>query len=269
MMYNKKPMRARLPQWLAMVIGISFVILLWAASLYLVAKALALGIPPKTLPSSSDLMTLFFGTSALSLTLFSFFLAGLGLVGWQTLKQNISEGVETAMHGRLQSLQNEMRGRVLSSMALFMGLMHSDPLRLEQQDESREYLAEAVQMSYEAYKLLKEADSDGRYMALNNFVYFSCLGGQDHRRAFLLESARTLKSVGEERNYLEAQLTYCRVILQFSSNLEDIAEAHSTATSLLKAALNERQRKEATFYVASLKAKLEAQSRASNSDPVV
>jgi ABC-type multidrug transport system fused ATPase/permease subunit len=252
--------RINFQKWLSLIFLVSIIAFLWASSFYLVTKAFALGIPTKSLPGQSDLMTLFFGASSLSLTLFSFFFAALGFIGWQSLKQSIGEGVETAMQDRLKSLQSEMRGRILNSVALFIGLQHSDPLRLEQ-DENKEYLAEAVQYSYEAYRLLEGIDITAKYMALNNFVYFSCLAGQDHRRGFLLESARTLKTVGEERNYSEAQLTYCRAILQFSSNPEEIADAYSTAVALLKVALTERQRREASFYIASLKGKLEAQGK--------
>lgn len=254
---DRANVKAKLPQWLVVSTGISFMVFLWTASFYMVTKALAMSLPPKAVPDQSDLMTLFFGASSLALTLFSFFFAGLGLIGWQSLKQNISEGIEDAMHGRLQSVQDEMRGRILNSIAIAIGVMHSDPLRLEQRDDQKEYLADAVDYSQQAYRLLKKVDGTAQYMALNNLVYFSCLYGQEHRRDFLLESARTLRALGEERNFLEGQLTYCRVILQFGSNIKDIADAYSTATSLLKAALTERQRKEANFYVAGLSAKLE------------
>jgi hypothetical protein len=92
-------------------------------------------------------------------------------------------------------------------------------------------------------------------MALINLVYYSCLHGDDLRRDELMIQAREVKKVGQQYANPPALLTYCRAVLQYGSR-EDLHDALSVAKLTQEMELTERQKKEATFYVASLTDKL-------------
>jgi hypothetical protein len=253
-----------IPRLLIIVVVVSLVLLLWASSFYVVMAALRLGVPAGNLPSLGDMATLLFGASSLALILFSLLIGGVAIIGWQSLKQDVRKEIEAATHERINALELELRGRVLAAIGLMLGVLHSSPDRLEQ-DGQGGYLSEAVQHCEEAYKLLKGLKGNAKYMALNNFVYYSCLSGDTEKRDYLLAQAQVLKRVGQEKDYLEALLTYCRTILQFGTRTEELSDAHSMATALLRRDLTERQKKEVTFYVTSLAKKLPAKSTTTKS----
>jgi hypothetical protein len=251
-----------MPRWLVILLGMSAVLLLWAGSFYFVVAALrraslAQG-PP--LPAPGELMTLLFGASAISLGLFTIFAGGVAIFGWQSLKQDIAKDVRVSLHKQIDALERELRGRVLAAIGMVLGLFYVRAEKSPHDEETSEradFLAEAVQHCWAAYKLLKDLEGNGKYMALNNFLYFSAVQGATASRDFLLDKAKELKRVGEEKSHWEGLLTYCRVILEFSDSIEELKGAHLLASQLdKKSELTNRQKREAASYAASLSARL-------------
>ncbi len=145
---------------------------------------------------------------------------------------------------------------MFSIFGFMIGALHSNPNQLDQ-GEHKDYLSEAVDHCRRAYNILKEIGGSAKYSALNNLVYYSCLAGEEMARDYLLEQAQLLKKIGQEKNFPDFLLTYCRVRLQYSANIDELQDARSIANALLHASqINERQRREATFYVASLSEKI-------------
>ena len=221
-------------------------------------------------PSSSDLATIFFGASSLALIIFSLLLAAAAIIEWQSLKadvKNVTDAAEKSLErvrnleekvrGRLNSLEQEIRGRVDSVMGLMFGTLHSDPLKLEQQEEKKDYIAEAVYFCQNGYNKLKDLEGYGKYMALNNLVFFSCLLGREAKRDLYLEQARELRDVGRKFDAAAYLLTYCRAALTYATEPAALKEALATAEELtLEAKPTNLQKLEAAFYAASLRAKI-------------
>ncbi len=259
---SKPEVREDLVQRYAPAICRGLIAFLWTASLLLVIACLHLGIPAKSLPSLGDMATLLFGASSIALIIFSLLIGGIAIAGYQTLREGVKKDIEAATQQRFQNLEKELRGRVISAIGLITGTLYSKPEKLVQDPSDREYLSEAVHYCSEAYKLLKDVGGNAQFMALNNLAYYSCLHTSGDKpdpllRDDILKMARKLREVGQEKHYPEALLTYCRAILQFSSDYTEVDEAHSIAESLLGKELTSRQRKEVTFYVTSLKSKLQ------------
>jgi hypothetical protein len=250
----------RVPRWLLLLLVVSSVLALWAVAVYAVVAALALHTPTKSLPTLGDMATLLFGASSLALILFSLLIAVAAIVGWQTLKNEVRKEIEASTHQRIKTLEKELRGRVLTTIGFMIGALHSNPDQLEQ-DEHKDYLSEAVWYCQQGYDVLKDVRGRGKYMALNNLVYYSCLYGKELKGSSLLKEARILKEIGHKYNAPALLLTYCRVILQRGLDKKEFREAKLISTDLLNAELTERQKKEATFYVASFTTKLAAESK--------
>jgi hypothetical protein len=246
----------RLPQWSLILLVTSVVTLLFSGSFFIVMSALTLGDPAESLPDVGHLATILFGASSLALIIFSLLVAGVAVSGWQTLKNDVRKEVEAATHKRIDILEKEFRGRSFSIFGFMIGALHSNPNQLDQ-GENKDYLAEAADHCRKAYNILKEIEGNAKYTALNNLVYYSCLSGEETARDYLLEQAHILKKIGQEKNHPDSLLTYCRAILQYSSNINELQDARSMGSSLLRTSLtSERQKKEANFYVASLTDKI-------------
>jgi hypothetical protein len=245
------------PRTLPIVFGISLIVLIWVLSLYVLLKALWLGVPPKVLPSQGEMATLLFGASSLALFLFSFAFAGFSVIGWQSLRRTVYDELEAIMLKRAEVLEKEVRGRVLAGLGMIIGVLHSNPDQWEQADENKEYLPEAILYSREAYELFKDVEGNAKYMALNNLVYLSCLNDEDGNRAFLLNAARELYRVGLKLDSIDFLLTYCRVILQFEADVHEMREAFLISSDLrARKELTPRQKREAEFHATALHQKL-------------
>jgi hypothetical protein len=258
------PKKSALPIRLKIWMGASLVAILWGCTFYLVVAALREGVPPLTKTNSlADIATLAFGTSGVALAVFSLLVGGAAIAGWQQLKQGVRNEVEEAMQERIVNLEKELRARVLASIGMVLGLFYArmDPEQnLDTQklrEERADYLAEVVQHCLSAYKMFKELPGTGKYMALNNLVYFASIQGEMSTRSFILEKARELRTVAEERNFWEGLLTYCLAVLQFSSDLVEVGGAQSLASELAgKRELTDRQKREAATTATSLANKL-------------
>jgi hypothetical protein len=200
--------------------------------------------------------SLLFGASSLALFIFSILIGVVGIIGYQTIRNGIRGDIEASTNERINSVERELRGRVLSVIGFMIGALRSNPAQLIQDEESKDFLSDAVWYCQQGYDILHENKARGRLMALNNLVYFSSMYGEDIRPEELLRYARELKQVGQKYKNPPAFLTYCRVVLQCSSDPEELRDAHTVATATLRMDLTERQKKEATFYVTSLNDKL-------------
>ena len=236
---------------------------LWSGSLVMVFASLRLGVPAGAeLPSLGDMATLLFGASSVALIIFSLLIGGIAIAGYQTLKEGVKKDIEVSMRERINELERELRGRVIAAIGLMSGTLYSKPEQLVQSEEDKDYLSEAVQYCDDAYRILKTLPGNVQYMALNNRAYYSCLlkGGDKVRdplfEGALLQDALELKKIGRDKNFTEALLTYCRVILQFGTDPGEIQEAYDIAKVLQVRELTPRQKKEVTFYVTHLAKKL-------------
>lgn len=247
--------KTRIPRKLLYAFMWTFIVAIWAISFCLVMWALQGGLPENKLPSIGDMATLLFGASSLALLLFSFVISAIAILGWQSIKEEIRKSIEITTHARISLVERELRGRVLTVIGFMIGAQHSDPDKLEQ-DKHKSFLSEAVWYLQKGYDILKGTEGRGRYMALNNLVYYTCLYGDDLKRDWLLKQARDLKDLGQELNWPVALLTYCRVICQLSTSETELRDAHSIALATEKRDLTDLQKKEAKFYVDELSRKL-------------
>ncbi|HKI03971.1 MAG TPA: hypothetical protein VKK31_18465 [Thermoanaerobaculia bacterium] len=163
---------------------------------------------------------------------------------------------------KTHQLEEEIRGRVHSVMGNMIGTLHTDPTIDEQSPENQDYLAEAVYFSTKGYERLKALPGNGKYVALNNLVYFSTLLRTQARRADLLRQARELLAVGREFEHLPYStpylMTYARTILVYGSDRDEIQEARGTVQEILaKGGLPNRLEREARYIETSLSAKLQ------------
>jgi hypothetical protein len=258
--------QAKLVRWVQIILGMSVVLALWALTLFLLRSALALQVPQGN-PASGDLGTVLLGTSGIMLGVFTVLVGGLAIFGWQALKESTRKDVEASTNKRIGLLENELRGRALAAIGVAYSLTSS--ISSERKEDEREEAARAdllvyvVEICERAYKLLKDLEGNGKYMALNNYVFLSCVLSSMRRttgktRSFLLAKAGELKRVGHEKSYWPALLTYCRAILEFSDSAEEVTHAQALAIELSQEGeLTNSQKTEATAYVASLTKKRE------------
>jgi hypothetical protein len=215
-------------------------------------------------PSLSDLATIFFGASSVALIIFSVLLAGAAIIEWQSVKETIKQATEAANRaadaasGRIGNLEKEIRGRVDSLMGLMLATVHSDPLALKQKEEKKDYIAEAVYYCQQGYDRLEDVEGYGKYMALNNLLFYSCLLGKEAKREVFLEQSLRLRNVGHKFKAAAYLLTYCRVLLTYSNDLGALNEALAIAEQEIPDETNPTplQKLEAARYVIWLREKI-------------
>ncbi|HSK74946.1 MAG TPA: hypothetical protein VLQ45_00695 [Thermoanaerobaculia bacterium] len=128
-------------------------------------------------------------------------------------------------------------------------------------DLERNLIQEAIYVSEQGYRELKEVKSKGQYAALNNIVYYSCVLRLDEKREELLSRGREIKEIGENNRHLQWSvpyfITFCWVILIYGVDTGEVAEALKIGEEILKREeITSFQKYEATDLVASLKEKL-------------
>jgi chaperonin cofactor prefoldin len=152
----------------------------------------------------------------------------------------------------------EFRARATTIMGFMIGTLHSDPLKQVQEPENRDYLAEAVYLCQKGFNDLREMDGEGKYMALNNLVYYSTLLGVDDNTELLLEQAREIKSYAEKAKHAPPYiLTFCRAVATYGSDLNELKEALFLADRISTSDVTAMTKTEATHVVASVKKKIE------------
>lgn len=206
-----------------------------------------------------DLMTVLFGASSLALFVLSLFIAVLAIFGWQTLQENIRKSVEDStkkitdnlVKDKIEPLENELRGRVLSILGFVIGETSIDPDTFE--PKSRDRLRDAVINSQKGYNILQKVGGPAEYLALNNLVFYSALVGDKSKAKFVLDKARLLRDVGQKHDNQNLLLTYVRAVIEFGAEPGDIGEARTIAQGILSnSRSSDQERREAKQYLASL-----------------
>lgn len=239
-------------RWLLIACVLSVLVLIWAAAFRLVAGAMSHfagaggGAPSASL---SDLATLLFGSASLALILYSFLTSILAIFGWQGIQEKIRDSVQKETSEKLRLLEQESRGRVLSGLGFMIGELSSSPDSLAPLDRGR--MRMAVDLCRAGYASLKGTHERAELNGLNNLVYYSAQLGQPADGLLLLEDARVLRRKGQELNAPNLLLTYCRVVLGYSSDPKERAEALTIVSDLAGRNLSEREEKEAKLYLAS------------------
>lgn len=243
---------------------ITFMALIWVVVIAVFAWSLQkMGNINVEVQDLSSLSTILFGATSSGIVMFSVLVTIAGFIQWHRTKDSLRQEIEKNLESRLINIDQELKGRAANTIGFLIGTLNSNPEFLIQSDSNKAYLAEAVQHCQHAYDLLKRIPGGGKYNALNNLVYYSCLYGEDLDSSTLLTHAKKLRKIGEDDSTqtLSCRLTYCRVILQLSSDLRQVEDALSLTDHILSmreaTALRKR---EATFYRASLEEKMNALS---------
>ncbi|HVF60969.1 MAG TPA: hypothetical protein VNJ70_14275 [Thermoanaerobaculia bacterium] len=255
-MRDDKPNPDRGPKWrYALVLGL--ITLIYCVSFASVVIAFRMGVPPGDPLDFGDFATLQFSSVGIGLVLISLIAAAVALLGYDKLKSDLRKEVEASTSGRIHALEQELRGRAYAIYGLLLGALH---LARTQADEEGDYLKEATFLSRKAYETLKNLEGTGKYMALNNLVYYSCLLGDESKADLLLQQARELRDVGqkyEDSAYISPYLlTFCRAVSTYGSDPKEIRQALSITEIVEKRSLTSLQKKEAADIAASLRAKL-------------
>jgi hypothetical protein len=245
----------QLGNWKFWIFMIILFFLIWLASIGIVTFPAKLHHPVASI-EWSDLITTLFGASSVALVVLSLIIAVMAVFGWQTIKDTINQKVESSTQlrlketqERLDKLENELKGRVISVLGHALGLISTDPKRKEPLDRDR--LWEAVRHCQIGYEMLEKSEEKTYVMALNNLVYYSAVHGDASKRNFLLENARRLREWGEARHgATNLLLTFCRAVLRFCDTKDkDFLDGCRIADSLAKNEdLPKNQREEAGFY---------------------
>jgi membrane protein implicated in regulation of membrane protease activity len=231
--------------WRGVTIALVFSVLLliWLASFYLATTGFA-ALPKIT--TIWDLTAILFGAAQVSLFVISILIGFLTIVGWQAVERKISEAVEKVTKKRLANVENEARGRSFAIMGYVIGENSITPDYAGFTNEER--LREAIRYCDQAYNFLKGTDLPAEFLALNNFLGYSCALGETARRGYILECARKLRKAAEEHASWNLQLTYARTVFKFSLEPQEIAEACSIVRDVLSnSQLNEKQKREAEY----------------------
>lgn len=115
------------------VFVLSFIVLTWVFSLYLVKR----GVAPQSNPA--DQASTLFGAAQVSLFILSIHIGIVTVLGWQFIEGMIRRAVEEVTNKRLEALENEARGRSLAVLGYVIGensvkADFSGPNDLERQD---------------------------------------------------------------------------------------------------------------------------------------
>jgi hypothetical protein len=235
-----------------LIVLVMVILLVWAFSLWVVTLALSTPVQKLDL---ANVFTVLFGASSIALFILSLLVALVAIIGWQSLKDHIKQGVSEEVAGvkeemkkTTESLENEVRGRVWTVLAYDMAQASLDPETLE--PSNRQKLEDAVRMFETASQYLQHLSESTRIMGLNNILYYSCalgLRGQEHR---FLKQARTLRDLGQEHKSINLQLTACRVFLQYSTDSRERKEAVRLLEAILSQEnISSADKKEAQAYL--------------------
>jgi hypothetical protein len=251
-----EPIRAKVKRWLERIFHLGGVAaLLWSLSIWIMVHILNGPIPPvRATVASVDFESLVFGASSVALIIYSVIIGIVAFFGYDYLKRDTASEVQAATRERMDTLEKELQGRVSMVTGLILGVINSTSEK--QTDEDRlGYLAEAVFHCEKAYAAFSSINIDVQYVALNNLLYYSCALGKGYKKELLLDKAEELRIYSQRITWPEGLLTYCRAMLDLSDDPDKIESAYRIASSLLTENLTERQRNEATIYVASLRGK--------------
>jgi hypothetical protein len=230
----------------------------WSFSIFTEASASL-----KTIPDMGSLFTALFGASSIALFILSLLVAGLAIVGWQSVKEYIEERVEKTatdksrqldqvIRDNTQALEKALRGRVATILGYTIGEMSLKPGSFEVQYNDR--LSEAVEQCKEGYKFLKEVGGGAEYLGLNNLVFYTCLleeGRPKEDEEWMLASARKLLVAGQEKRSNMLKLTACRVLLEHEASSDEKRRARNILEAIAsgRTPASIRETNEARFYL--------------------
>lgn len=239
-----------LEDWLKLITRVMYVILVfsllilvWLKSFHLAATSYA-ALPD--IKSGGDLSAILFGSAQVSLFVISILIAILTIFGWQAVEHKIQESVRNETKERLATLEKEVRGRSLGVLGYTLGEANvkddfSDPINSER-------LREAIGFSDQAYTILKDSALPVEFMALNNFLIYSCALKDKSRRGYIVELAHKLRRAAEEHDNPNLLLTYCHTIVEFSLEPKEKEEASSVLRDIVERDdINDKQKREIRF----------------------
>ncbi|HWN42397.1 MAG TPA: hypothetical protein VNW71_09250 [Thermoanaerobaculia bacterium] len=233
---------------------IGFILLTWIAAFAIVETSDIADL------GTTDLISIMFGAASLALFVFSIFIALLAIVGWQAVKDIIEERVEAATQERVkllkaetttrvETLENELRGRAFSAMGYLlaeMSLSQKEPFEVVDRDR----LSEALVLCEKGYNFLRRVGPGPEFMSLNNFVHYSLIYDDVERTGFLLEQARRLKVGAQEHNVGHVLMTACGAILRYGKEPNEISEAREILEGITQNTnYSDKKRREAKFYL--------------------
>ena len=223
--------------------------LLWFSSFLYVKNSYVCAEPVGNL---SDVL---FGASSVALSLVTLIIAVVALFGWQFVGKSLEKvSQETA------SLGNEYKGRMMSALGYFVGEVNKAEDSIGARDEHK--MKEAVDLCQKGYEFLSATEGPGRFMALNNLVYYLCVYGKtdgkaDYRRDFILSSADELMRMGQKKDSINLQLTACRAMVQYPIDVKKAIYAYELLGKIkLNPAASELEKKEAAQYLEAFKGQL-------------
>ena len=235
-------------RWLQIIVGCAVIILVSIASFYLSVKARKVTPPVGSL----ELTQVLLATASLALFVFSILIAIFAaFFGWKTIQGIVNEMVASSMHSKVNLLESELRGRVISVMGHLIGEMSINQNSLEPLDKER--LREAVSHCQQGYEYLKRVGGPAEFVGLNNLIYYSCISEDGKRKDFLLEQARSMKKECEAHDLTEANenllLTAYRAILQYSSSDDEKRRVRSVLREIAASSNSVRHRREAGIHL--------------------
>jgi membrane protein implicated in regulation of membrane protease activity len=259
-MVNPEPVEVKVgkPRWLQITLGIMLVLFLFALSLLLMAIAVRDDVLTGSVPESSDLMTLLFGASTISLGVFALLAGGFALFGWGYLKENVKKEVEESLRERIHAVEKELRGR--SNMILGYVIGENSVAADGRSPSDKERLREALLYCEGAYTLLKDSGLAVEFTALNNYLYYSCILGEadTYRQDYLLQAAERLREAAVDHSSQNLLLTHARTVLKFSDDPKLLKQARAFVAHIAKSAtlneitLNEKQSREVKYLTSLL-----------------
>lgn len=162
----------------------------------------------------------------------------------------------SSMEKKYAEIEKEIRGRADAVTGNLIGTLHSVPTAEYQSEDDQAYLMEAVHHAQHGFEGLKDLPGNGKYMALNNLVYYTCLLRQQGNREETLSQAKTLRDIGKQykdRPYAAPYLmTYARVMLVYGTERDELLEALGMIQGVLDMGITKLSRREAEFIERSL-----------------
>lgn len=229
-------------KWFYLIGG---VLLLWALVIALMVGAF------RGTGTAVEVTNILLSSVNVGLILFSLVIAGAAMFGWQSVKTEIDEAVERRF-GRGSALaMQEIRGRIYSATGTMQGDLSADPTWKQLEPLNPERAALAAELCRQGYLALKDLGEGPELMALNNKIFYGTLSDAVMDGAVLLEEAERLRLKGAELNLPHLRLTYCRAVLVYSGDLEQVRMANDLVERLLRSRrLSPLELKEAELYSA-------------------
>jgi hypothetical protein len=212
------------------VLLISVIGIIWLVSFYVIRVGFA------NMPKirSEDLSAIISGTGTIALSVFSILVAVAAIYGINSLDRKIHDVVKVVTNEKISRTEKELRGRSFAMLGYLIGENSVENNLSSVIDDER--LREAIYYSEYGYQFLKDTNLPAEYMALNNFLGYSCAlsgppgsplpGRKLQNPRLLLNEAARLREAAEEHGATNLLLTYARTILFFSKNDEEIAYAY-------------------------------------------